>query len=123
MSPLATPSRYEKRMFGVIFAIAAVCFLWTVSPIWVPVLLGALLAVVATPLQRRLETRWGGHPRVLAALITIITLLTGVALIGFLTFVVLSELLSFLTGPFSSYVSDGMKWLQSRRAAALLGQF
>lgn len=110
-------------MFGVIFAIAAACFLWTVSPIWVPVLLGVLLAIVATPLQRRLEHRWGGHPRMLAGLITIVTLLIGVGLIGFLTFVVLGELLSFLTGPFSTYVSEGMKWLHGPRAASLLGQF
>ena len=34
------PTRFEKRTFGVLLAVAGAFFLWTVSPIWVPVFLG-----------------------------------------------------------------------------------
>jgi predicted PurR-regulated permease PerM len=104
----------------VLFAAAAFFFLWTLSPIWVSVFLGVLLAVVATPLERRLERRWGGHPRLLAAGITTVTLALGMAVVAFVGFVVVRELVHFLGANVPKYAADGMIWLHSRRTLGLL---
>jgi predicted PurR-regulated permease PerM len=114
------PSRFQTRAFGVLFAVAAFFFFWTLSPVWVAVFLGMLLAVVASPLQRRLEDRFRGHPRLLAAGITTVTLAIGVGLVALVGFVVVRELIHFLSTSGASYASSGIAWLHSRRAAALL---
>src|SRR5579871_4020576 len=104
------PSRANKRTFGVLFATASFLFLWTISPIWVPIFLGILLAVVATPLKRRLEQRMPGHPRLLAAAISTVTLVIGVAFIVFVGFVLVRELVAFFSGPDEAYGREAVRW-------------
>src|SRR3954465_4681189 len=94
---MEAPSRFQTRTFGVLLAIAAFFFLWTVSPIWVPCFLGVLLAVVAAPLMTRLERRFVGHPRLLALAITAVTLAVGVGLLVVLGILVVREVIHFLT--------------------------
>jgi predicted PurR-regulated permease PerM len=86
-----TPTRVEKRTFGVMLTLAAIGFLWTVSPIWVPVFLGVMLAVVASPLQRRLEGRFHRHPRLLAAAISFLTVALSIGIVAFLGYFVVRE--------------------------------
>ena len=93
-----TPTRFEKRTFGVLLAVAGAFFLWTVSPIWVPVFLGVLLAVVASPLQRRLERRYRQAirvcwPRRSASSPSAL----GLGLVVFMGYFVVKELLLYLT--------------------------
>src|SRR5437764_493469 len=97
------PSRLQRGAFAVLLAIAAGLFLWTLSPIWVPVFLGVLLAVVASPLQRRLERRLGGYSRLLAASITAAALLICMGLVSFVGFVVIRELLHIVPGAGARY--------------------
>jgi predicted PurR-regulated permease PerM len=101
----------------------AFLFLWTVSPLWVPVFLGILLAVVAMPLERRLVRRLGGHPRLLAASISFVTLAIGVAVIAFVGFVIVRELIEFFSGPDQTYAHEAIKWLHSRRMRGVLEHF
>lgn len=122
-APPPDPSRTEKRTFGVLFAAGAVFFLWTISPIWVPIFLGVLLAVVATPLKKRLERRLGGHPRLLAAVISAATLAIGVGLIAVVGFVVVRELIEFFSGPDQQYAAEATRWLHSKRMTAFLAHF
>src|SRR4051812_18413251 len=110
---MEVPSRFQSRTFGVLLAIAAFFFLWTVSPIWVPCFLGVLLAVVATPLQARLERRFGYHPRLLAAAITAVTLALGVGLLVVLGILVVRELIHFLTALGPGVARSGIAWLNS----------
>src|SRR5689334_22848844 len=90
-------ARTEKRTLGVLMLVAGALSMWTVSPVWVPVFLGVLLASVASPLQRRLERRYRRHPRLLAAAISCLTVAIGVGLVVFLTYFVVRELLVYLT--------------------------
>ncbi len=116
-------SRAQQRTFGILFAGGAFLFLWTVSPLWVPVFLGILLAVVAMPLERRLVQRLGGHPRLLAATISLVTLAVGVGLIAFVGFVIVRELIEFFSGPDQTYAQQAIKWLHSHRMRGILEHF
>ncbi len=117
------PSRVQKRAFGVLFAVAAALFLWTVSPIWIPIFLGILLAVVATPLKRRLEKRLGGHPRLLAFTITIVTLAVGVGVFALIAFVVIREVVQFFSVGDHEYAAEASRWLHSHRMTETLKRF
>jgi predicted PurR-regulated permease PerM len=117
---MASPSRNETRAFGVLFAVAAFFFLWTVSPIWVPCFLGLLLAVVASPLQKRLERRFGGHPRLLAATITAVTMALGVGLLVGVGILVVREVIRALGELGPGVASRGLAWLHSPRLHTLL---
>jgi len=120
---LHQPSRSEKGTFAFLFGAAAFFFLWTVSPVWVPLFLGILLSVVAMPLHRRLVRRLPRHPRVVAAAITALTLTIGAALVSFVAFVVVRELVRALSGgSLGDYVDASLRWLHSRRGVALLAR-
>jgi predicted PurR-regulated permease PerM len=114
-------SKVQKRTFGVLLAIASLLFLWTLSPIWVPIFLGVLLSVVASPLMRRLMPRTH-HPRLLAAGITALTLAVGMGLVLVVGVVVIRELIRFLTGPGRDWLERGADWLNSPHAARALAR-
>ena len=118
--PADNPTRFEKRTFGVLLAVAAFFFLWTVSPIWVPVFLGVLLAVVASPLQRRLEQRFRRHPRLLAGAISFVTVALGLGLVVFMGYFVIREMLAYLTDVAPRHASAAEAWLHSPRIVRIL---
>lgn len=113
-------TRVEKRTFGVLLAVAGFLFLWTVSPIWVPVFLGILLAVVASPLQRRLELRFSHHPRLLAAAISFVTVALGLGCAVFMGYFVVRELLNYATQALPQQAHHLEIWLRSPRIERLL---
>jgi predicted PurR-regulated permease PerM len=117
------PTRFEKRTFGVLLAVAGVLFLWTVLPIWVPVFLGVMLAVVASPLQRRLENRYGQHPRLLAAAISFLTVAIGVGVVFFMGYFVVKELLFYLTDVAPRHEAMFNAWLHSAHVGKMLKHF
>ncbi|MGZ3440361.1 MAG: AI-2E family transporter [Polyangia bacterium] len=119
-SPTDNPTRFEKRTFGVLLAIAGAFFLWTVSPIWVPIFLGVLLAVVASPLQRKLEQRYRRHPRLLAAAISFVTVALGLGLAVFMGYFVLKELLHYLTDMAPKHAAAAEQWLHGSHMTRLL---
>lgn len=111
----------QKTTFGVLFAAAAFFFLWTIYPIWIPIVLGVLLAVASIPLHRWLEAKLPRHPRLLAAAITItaLTLLTG--LVVFAGFLLLRELVAFFAqGGAQEWGGHVVHWLHTGRARRLL---
>lgn len=118
--PTDSPTRFEKKTFGVLLAIAGAFFLWTVSPVWVPVFLGVLLAVVASPLQRKLERRYRRHPRLLAAAISFITVALGLGLVVFMGFFVVRELLHYLTDVAPTHAAAADRWLHAPHMTHLL---
>lgn len=117
------PTRFEKRTFGVLLAAAGVLFLWTVLPIWVPVFLGVMLAVVASPLQRRLENRHRHHPRLLAAAISFLTVAIGVGVVFFMGYFVVKELIFYLSDVAPRHEALFDSWLHSARVGKMLRHF
>ncbi|MCU1277345.1 MAG: hypothetical protein JWM53_891, partial [bacterium] len=99
---------------------AGAFFLWTVSPIWVPIFLGVLLAVVASPLQRKLEQRYRRHPRLLAAGISFVTVALGLGLVVFMGYFVMKELLHYLTDVAPKHFAAAEEWLHAPRMTRLL---
>ena len=120
MTPTDTPTRFEKKTFGVLLALAGAFFLWTVSPIWVPVFLGVMLAVVASPLQRRLERRFRRHPRLLAAAISFVTIAFGLGLAVFMGYFVVREVLHYLSDVAPQHAVAVEHWLHAPRVSRLL---
>jgi predicted PurR-regulated permease PerM len=120
---MAAPSRTQSRAFGVLFAVAGFFFLWTVSPIWAPICLGLLLAVVAMPLQDRLRPRFAHHPRLVAAGITLLTLLVGVGLLVALGLLVVREVVGFLSKTGPVWAHRAVAWAQSPKVAHTLARF
>ncbi len=120
MAPPENPTRFEKRTFGVLLTVAGAFFLWTVSPIWVPVFLGVLLAVVASPLQRKLEQRFRRHPRLLAAGISFVTVALGLGLAVFMGYFVMKELLHYLTELAPKHVVAAEQWLHGSNMTKVL---
>src|SRR3954452_15179864 len=117
------PSRAERGTFAFLFAAAAFLFLWTISPVWVPLFLGVLLAVVAMPLQNRLVRALPHHRRIVAALITLVTLTVGTAVLAFAGFVVVREVVFFLAdGALHEHIRGIIGWLHSRRGTSLLAR-
>src|SRR5947209_17344838 len=87
--PTAERTRLQRWTFLVLFALAVYAFWRTLEPIWVPVLLGLVIAVGVHPLHERLLRRFGGrHPGLPAALLTALVMALALALMAFLLFVV-----------------------------------
>ncbi len=82
-------TRLQRSTFLVLFALAAYAFWRTVEPIWVPVLLGLVIAVGVYPMHERLVRRLRGrHPGLPAAALTGAVMVFALALLAFLVFVV-----------------------------------
>src|SRR5437660_12041873 len=60
---LAERTRLQRWTFLVLFVLAAYAFWRTLEPIWVPVLLGLVIAVGVHPIHERLLRRLGGSHR------------------------------------------------------------
>lgn len=114
------PTRFEKRFFAGLLLVAGVFFCWTVSALWVPVFLGVMLAVVAMPLQKRLEKRYPGHPRLLAATISFATVSLGVGLVLSVSYFMVRELLRYLTDTLPHHAQLFERWLHSSHVARML---
>src|SRR3954468_8654027 len=85
----AERTRLQRSTFLVLFALAVYAFWRTLEPIWVPVLLGLVIAVGVHPLHERLLARLGGkRPGLPAALLTALVMICALALLAFLIFVV-----------------------------------
>src|SRR5690349_16041679 len=89
-------TRLQRSTFLVLFALAAYGFWATLEPIWVPVLLGLVIAVSVYPLQEKLLRRTGGkHPGLTAAALTAVVMTFALALTAFLVFVVGHRVVNF----------------------------
>src|SRR3954468_16578430 len=85
----AERTRLQRSTCLVLFALAVYAFWRTVEPVWVPVLLGLVIAVGVHPIHERLVQRLGGrHPGLPAAALTTVVMALALGLIAFLVFVV-----------------------------------
>src|SRR5256886_988932 len=111
---LAERTRLQRWTFLVLFVLGAYAFWRTLEPIWVPVLLGLVIAVGVHPIHERLLGRLGGkHPGLPAALLTGVVMVLALAITTFLVFVVGQRVLEFARQLAASYGKKG--------AAGLLG--
>ena len=112
--PAAERTRLQRSTFLVLFALATYAFWRTLEPIWVPVLLGLVIAVGVYPLHEKLMRRFGTrHPGVPAALLTAVVMLLALCITAFLVFVVGHRVLQLAQQLAKSYENKG--------AAGLLG--
>src|SRR5712692_5505253 len=86
---MAKRSSLQKWTFLVLFVLAAYGFWRTLEPVWVPLLLGAVIAVGVYPLHEKLLGKFGGRQAGLsAALLTGAVMVLSLGLLAFLIFVV-----------------------------------
>jgi predicted PurR-regulated permease PerM len=112
--PIVERTRLQRSTFLVLFALAAYAFWRTLEPIWVPVLLGLIIAVGVHPIHERLVQRLGGkHPGLPAAALTTLVMVLALGLIAFLVFVVGNRVVALAQEFAASYEKKG--------AAGLLG--
>src|SRR3954471_5475111 len=113
--PVIERTRLQRSTFLVLFAFAAYAFWRTIEPIWVPVLLGLVIAVGVHPLHEKLLRRIGGkHPGLPAAALTALVMIAALALIAFLVLVVGQRVLEL-----ARELADGY---EKKGAAGLLGK-
>ncbi|TMA40020.1 MAG: AI-2E family transporter [Deltaproteobacteria bacterium] len=117
-------TRLQQSTFLVLFALAAYAFWRTLEPIWVPVLLGLVIAVGVYPVQQRLLLRFGGkHPGLPAAAVTALVMVLTLAIVTFLVFVVGQRLLEFARQLAANYEKKGAAGLLGHDLNALLSRF
>lgn len=117
-------TRLQRSTFLVLFALAVYAFWRTLEPIWVPVLLGLVIAVGVYPLHRRLLGRFGAkHPGLPAAILTALVMAFALAVIAFLLFVVGHRVIELARGMAERYQHRGAKGLLGDDVSRLLGRF
>ena len=122
--PVVERSRLQRSTFLVLFALAAYAFWRTLEPIWVPVLLGLVIAVGVYPLHERWLRRLGGkHPGLPAALLTGVVMVLVLVLLAFLVLVVGHRLLEVVQDFARRYENKGAAGLLGRDVSALLSRF
>ena len=122
--PIVERSRLQRSTFLVLFALALYAFWRTLEPIWVPVLLGLVIAVGVHPLHERLLKKFGGkHPGLPAALLTTVVMTLALALIAFLVFVVGHRVIELAQAAADRYQNKGAAGLLGRDVSRLLTRF
>jgi predicted PurR-regulated permease PerM len=116
-------NRLERSTFLVLFALAAYGVWRTLEPVWVPVLLGMVLAVGVYPLQERILRRTGGtHAGWLAALLTAAVMALLLSVIAFLLLVVGGRAVNLAHDIAARYQAQGEKGLLGEELSAFLAR-
>src|SRR5947208_13872350 len=114
-------TRLQRSTFLVLFALAAYAFWRTLEPIWVPVLLGLVIAVGIYPVHARLLHRFGGkRPGLPAAVLTALVMIFALAVIAFLLLVVGHRVLELAQAMAARYQDKGAAGLVGRDVSNLL---
>ena len=122
--PIVERPRLQRYTFLVLFALALYAFWRTLEPIWVPVLLGLVIAVGVHPLHEKLLRKFGGrHPGLPAALLTTAVMTLALVVIAFLVFVVGHRLIALAQGMADRYQHKGASGLLGDDVSRLLGRF
>lgn len=74
-----TGTHLERWGFPLLLAIASLAFVWILLPFYGPILWGSIIALVFSPVYRRLRARLGQRPT-LSALLTLLVVLVAVIL-------------------------------------------
>ncbi len=124
MAAIVERTRLQRSTFLVLFVLAAYAFWRTIEPIWVPVLLGLIIAVGVYPLHEKLLHRLGGkHPGLPAALLTTGVMVLSLLLLAFLIFVVGHRLLEVAQEFAARYERKGPAGLLGKDVSGLLARF
>ena len=122
--PPVERTRLQRSTLLVLFAFAAYGFWRTLEPIWVPVLLGLVIAVGVYPLHDKLLQRFGGkHPGLPAALLTGVVMALALLLVAFLVFVVGNRILVLAKEMEARYQNRGAVGLLGHDLSHWLGRF
>src|SRR2546423_2276139 len=119
--PLADRSNLQKWTLLVLFAGAVYGFWRTLEPLWVPLLLGLVIAVGVHPLHERIVRRIRGrHAAIPAALLTALAMALALAVLSFLIFIVGHRVVDFAREMSERYQSKGAVGLVGGDVSRLL---
>lgn len=119
----AERTRLQRSTFLVLFVFALYAFWRTLEPIWVPVLLGLVIAVGTYPVYEKLLKRFRGkHPGLWAALLTAAVLIFALAVIAFLVLVVGHRVVQVVQEMAARYQNKGAAGLLGNEISGLLSR-
>ena len=122
--PIVERTRLQRSTFLVLFAFALYGFWRTLEPIWVPVLLGLVIAVTIYPLHEKLLRRMRRkRPGLSAALLTAAVMSLGLLVIAFLVFVVGHRVIDVAHDMSARYQNKGAAGLLGNDVSRLLTRF
>ncbi len=122
--PKVERTSLQRWTFLVLLIFAAYGFWRTLEPIWVPVLLGLLIAVGVYPLHEKLMKKFGGKNQGLsAALLTTVVMVLALVLIAFLVFVVGHRLVNLAQEMQKRYENKGAVGLLGKDISRVLSRF
>jgi predicted PurR-regulated permease PerM len=122
--PVVERTRLQRSTFLVLFVFAAYAFWRTLEPIWVPVLLGLIIAVGVYPLYEKLLKRFKGkHAGLWAALLTAAVMVLALAVIAFLVLVVGHRVLGLAQELAARYQNKGAAGLLGTEISGILSRF
>jgi len=110
----------QRWTFLVLLGLSAYLFWLTVQTLWVPLFLGMLIAMGTHPLYRRVAQRSPRQQALSAALITGLVLVISLALVGYLTLVVLGQIVQTARSAAEQYRHGGSAELLGLRLQAIL---
>ncbi len=122
--PVVERTRLQRSTFLVLFVFAAYAFWRTLEPIWVPVLLGLVIAVGVHPFYERMRRRLPGkYPGLPAALLTAIVMVVSLGVIAFLVLVVGHRVLDLAQDISARYAQKGAAGLLGQDVSRVLSRF
>src|SRR5262245_18669104 len=106
---------HRDRLLAVVFrAVPLVLFFWMVGPLLVPVILGALFALILYPLQRRLKPKLAKGSRFAPVIVTTGALVLIVIPTVLIFIKAVGSINTFLARDWTQTVSDVQAWLNGR---------
>jgi predicted PurR-regulated permease PerM len=114
-------TRLQRSTFLVLFAGAMYAFWRTIEPIWVPLLMGMVIAVGAQPLHEKILRKLGSRKSSLSAFtLTGAVMVFALGLVAFLVFVIGARVLTIAQGMAARYQNRGPVGLLGRDITILL---
>jgi predicted PurR-regulated permease PerM len=87
--------RFQKRSFFVFLLLVSAAFLWLLQPFFEAIFWAAVIAIIAHPVQRRLDRKLGLHHNAAAAITLLFCLFVVIIPVLFILFTLIREGISF----------------------------
>jgi predicted PurR-regulated permease PerM len=87
--------KFQKRSFIALLLLVSAAFLWLLRPFFEAIFWAAVIAIVSSPVQRRLRRKMGRHANLAAAVTLLLCLVVVIVPVLFVFFIIIQEGVSF----------------------------
>ncbi len=100
-------TRQHQKAFFLLLAMVSIAFVWILLPFYGAVFWAAVLAIIFTPVQRRLVRALGGRPNIASLLTLVLVLVLVILPMTLITMSLISEGMSLYEGVHSGQINFG----------------